>query len=390
MSIELLNLEQQLDMCLTRPHITAETSSAMQIAADRWSAAVWTVAEASGPIELGKAEISRGLDVARRPIFVCGVHRSGTTLVHDLLDGHPSLAVLPSEGTFYTNFEPQLRRLRPERWLSFLGREWIRRLANPIHQEPYWLLGRSSQESSPYVTFARTLMAWWPLVQKRIRPVASSWPLVAIALAYAHCTGAFTASSTVERWAEKTPKNEQFLDRLRSDFPDAKLIHVVRHPFSVYASLKQSALKGGRFRNSNEILRDLNFSLRMAVEHTRGGPSSQYMLVRYEDLLEGTRSTVDRIAAFLRIEALPVLMQPSAAGLPAANNSSFGIDAAVGSVYPLVHRMWTDTLTPSDRERLTAVVGDAAASLGYDLTPVNPWRARLLRLHSRITSKFPG
>jgi hypothetical protein len=389
-SVSVLNLEHQLDMQLARPHVTAETSPAMLIAAARWSAAIWAAAEVAGPIELGKAEVLRGLGVAHRPVFVCGVHRSGTTLVRDLLDSHPALAVLPSEGTFFTNFERHLQRLRPERWLPFLGCEWVRRLANPIHQHPYWLLGRSSQESSPYVTFARALMAWWPYAQERVGHNASSWPLVAVALAYAHCTGGFSARSTLQRWAEKTPTNERFLDRLRSEFPDSKVIHVVRHPFAVYASHKKAAQTAGeRFRNASRVLEELNLSYRMAAEQSRGGRSHQYLLISYEDLLESTRSTVDQLAAFLRIEPHPILMQPTAAGLPAASNSSFAIGAAAGRVHSVVHRKWTDTLTRSDRARLTAVVGDTAASLGYDLTPVAPWRAQLLRVATRITRKLP-
>jgi hypothetical protein len=386
MSVSVLQLEQQLDGQLARPQITAESSPALQIAAARWSAAIWAAAEAAGPIELDAAEVSRGLDVAHRPVFVCGVHRSGTTLVRDLLDSHPALSVLPSEGTFFTNFERHLERLGPESWLPYLGGEWLRRLVNPIHQQPYWLLGRSSPESSPYVTFARALMAWWPLAQERVGPVASSWPLVAVALSYAQCTGGFSANSTLQRWAEKTPTNERFLDRLRLEFPDVKLIHVVRHPFSVYASQKQAARNlGERYRHARRLLEELSLSYRLAAEHSRDSPPHQYLVIRYEDLLESTRSTVDRLAGFLRIEPLPILMQPTAAGLPAASNSSFTIDAAAGRVHPAVQRNWTDTLTRAELERLTAVVGDAAASLGYDLTSIAPWRARLLRLATRIT-----
>src|ERR1700684_3767546 len=95
------------------------------------------------------------------------------------------------------------------------------------------------------VEFARALMAWWPLAEERISAIAS-WPLVAVALAYAHCTHGFRAHSRVERWAEKTPTNERFLGRLRSEFPRAKLIHVVRHPFAVYASYKYEKQQVGQ------------------------------------------------------------------------------------------------------------------------------------------------
>lgn len=384
MSVNLLELEQQLDGQLVRPQVTA--SPALQLAAARWSAAIWAAAEAAGPIELEAAEVARGLDVAHRPIFVYGVHRSGTTLVRDLLDNHPALSVLPSEGTFFTNFERRLKRLERENWLPYLGGEWLRRLANPIHQQPYWLLGRSSPESSPYVTFARAMMAWWPLAQERVGRLASSWPLAAVALSYAQCTGGFSANSTLQRWAEKTPTNERFSDRLRSEFPDAKLIHVVRHPLAVYASQKQSARNlGERFRHASGLLEELSLSYRLAAEHSRDVPPHQYLLIRYEDLLDSTRSTVDRLADFLGIEPLPILMQPTAAGLPAKSNSSFTIDTAAGRVHPAAHRNLTDTLTRAEIERLAAVAGNAAASLGYDLMPIAPWRARLLRLTTRIT-----
>jgi hypothetical protein len=266
-----------------------------------------------------------------------------------------------------------------------LGCEWLRRLANPINQHPYWLLGRTSDERSPYITFARFLMAWWPLMEERLGRIASSWPLVAVALAYAHCTDGFSVTSGLQRWAEKTPTNERFLDRLQLEFPDAKLIQVVRHPVAVYASRKQAEQRLGEpFRNARRVLQDLRLSYRIAAEQSCGGVSDRYLLIRHEDLLANTRSTVDRLAAFLGIEQLPILMQPTVAGLPAASNSSFVFDATPGRVHPEIDGRWTDVLTRFDRERLTAVVGEAAISLGYDLTPVAPWRARLLRFAARL------
>jgi hypothetical protein len=386
----IVDLEQQVDMQLARPSVTAEASRTLPVALAQWSAAIWAAAEGAGPIELCDAEVSRGLRVAHRPLFVFGAHRSGTTLVRDLLDSHPALSVLPSEGTFFTNFERHLQRLAPGCWLRYLGCEWLRRLANPIHQQPYWLLGRSLHGTSPYVIFARALMAWWPWARQQVGPTASSWPLVAVALAYAHCTGGLTASSKLQWWVEKTPTNERFLDRLRAEFPKAKLVHVVRHPFAVYASHKQAAQNAGaRFRSWSRVLRDLNSSYRIATAQSHGGPSEQYLLIRYEELLENTCSTMDRFAAFTRIEPLPSLTQPTAAGLPTASNSSFLMDAPAGRIHSAAHGNGAARLTRSERERIAATVGDAAAALGYDLTPIAPWRARLLRLGTRITGKFP-
>jgi len=68
-------------------------------------------------------------------------------------------------------------------------------------------------------------------------------------------------------------------------------------------------------------------------------------------------------------------MQATVAGLPATSNSSFVFDAAPGRVHSETDSRGTGVLTSFDRERLTAVVGEAAISLGYDLTAVAPSRA---------------
>jgi Sulfotransferase family len=385
----ILDLEQQLDRWLARPRVAMADASTMQLAAIHWSEAVWAAAESAGPIGLDAAEIARGLDVAHRPVFVCGVPRSGTTLVHDLLDSHPALCVLPSEGTFFTNFERQLQRLRPQIWLAFLGREWLRRLANPIHQQPYWLLGRSSQQSSPYIEFSRALLAWWPIVREAVGNRITSWPLLAVALAYAHCTGALTSGARIQRWVEKTPTNEQFLERLKTEFPQALFIQAVRHPYAVYASHKQSAQRGGaRLRYAGRIFRDLSRSYRIAIERGRDVESDQYLMIRYEDLVEASHDSVDRLAAFLRIASLPILRQPTAAGLATASNSSFVDDAKPGHVDAIVHRRWADILTRRECERLTALVGNDALTLGYDLAPIAAWRARLLRMAAPLIKRF--
>ncbi len=378
-----------LDLHLATPRVTAGSLAALPGAARRWSEAVWAEAQLAGPIRLDDSQIVAGLEVALRPVFVFGVHRSGTTLVRDLLDGHPGLAVLPSEGTFFTNFEPHLRRLPPGQWLPWLGCEWLRRLANPIHQQPYWLLGRSSQAGSPYITFARTLMAWWPVVSDSLGSTVSSWPIVAVALAYAHCTGGFSSTSRVQRWVEKTPTNERFRDRLAAEFPQARLLHVLRHPCAVYASHKEAARTAGeRFRGSGRVLRDLKRSYRIAAGQSGSVLAGRYLAVRYEQLLDQTHATMERLAAFLEIELLPILLQPTAAGLPTITNSSFAIDAEPGRVHRTASREWVESLSVWERARIAATAGDVAASLGYAREPVSPQGAWPIRVAARIVSKL--
>jgi hypothetical protein len=382
--LSLAELEQRFDAELPQPRLVGRPSEALLGAGRRWAEAVWTAATATGPLSLGGDDIERGVDTGRHPVFICGVHRSGTTLVRDLLDDHPALSILPAEGTFLTDLQPKLDRLSQHEALPYMGREWLRRLVNPINQRPYWLLGRSEHQQSPYANFARALMAWWPVAADRFGGVTSSWPLVAVALAYAHVTGRLAASAC-RHWGEKTPANERHLDRLESEFPESRVIQVVRHPSAVYASRRTMEQRSsGSFRNANQVLRDLDVSYRTAAERSRRRPPERFLLIRYEDLIENPDDTVSRVARFLDIDPLPVLMQPTVAGLPAASNSSFALEAVPEGIRTDIDRERAGDLPRSERDRLAAVVGAAAASVGYDLAPVAAWRARLLRLTTRM------
>ncbi len=387
MSANIVQLERQFDSYLARPRVKASVTEPLRQAAIRWSEAVWSQAQTEGPSALAAEEVQRGLEVAKRPIFIFGAHRSGTTLMRDLLDGHPAVAVLPAEGTFFTSLAPRLRRQPPGQWLSTVGCEWLRRIANPIHQQPYWLLGISTEQSSPYVAFARSLMAWWPLTEQHLGQV-SSWPLVAVALAYAHSAGGFAARSGLRHWAEKTPTNERFLDRLRLEFPQARMIQVIRHPYAVYASDKHAQdFVDESFRHAMRVLFDLRTTYRVAREQSFGA-SEDYLLMRHEDLLERTAPAVERLATFLRIDAHPILLQPTVAGFPAPSNSSFTADAIPGRLYP-VHQRWRDALTHADCERIAALVGESAKALGYDMPSIPPWRTWHWRLIAPIAARLP-
>src|ERR1700761_6520220 len=202
---EIIAAERDYHDLLPIKRMPDRPSAALIDAAHRWSAAIWAAARRIGPMPLTTQQISDGLRMAERPVFICGVHRSGTTLVRNLLDGHGSLSVLPSEGTFFTNLEVQIKRLATEdEKMSFLVQEWLRRLANPINQPPHWLLGFSEANYSPYIDFARYMISWWHVVGQ----YRSIWPHIAVMLSYASCTNSLGATY----WVDKTPVNERYLN----------------------------------------------------------------------------------------------------------------------------------------------------------------------------------
>jgi hypothetical protein len=376
----IVHLEAALETLLPTDRLVGPAPQALIDAAHAWSNAVWAEAAHQGAAALTPELIARGLDLAERPVFICGAHRSGTTLVRDLLDGHPSLSVLPAEGTFYTNLATHLAKRTADERLPWLAGEWLRRLANPINRPPYWLLGRTDDAASPYVTFARTLAAWWTVAERQLAGSHPSWPLVAVSLAYATATDRLVEGGA-KRWVEKTPANEPFIDRLVAEFPGATIVQVIRHPFAVLASRKQLEVAvAHRFRQFHRALDDLARSFRVAVE--RSSRADGYCLVRYEDLVADTSGATHALADALGIAWSPSLLQPTVCGLPASTNSAAFARRERGVIIPSPDR--TGELTTSERAAIAVALGDDAAALGYELPAVGAVRGRLLSLTRAI------
>lgn len=352
MSSEITEAEQNLDALLPAKRLTTSPPAELINAAKAWADIVWDEAGQLGPMPLSDETLTSGHDLAAHPVFIFGVHRSGTTLVRNILDGHPDLVVLPSEGTYYTNLEAKLKTLPERERMAFLGKEWLRRLANPINQPPYWLLGRSTDISSPYVNFARYLMAWWALLKQNEN---TQWPHTAVVLAYASCTNNISAKF----WVDKTPVNERYIKRIWREMPSAQIIHVVRDPVSILASRKKME-PGVSLRG---VLRDMKMSFTVAAEYAA---DPRLMLVRYEELCDDPQKTIKQLASFLHIDEPGILNRATVAGLPAQTNSSFDNgDYPPGQILKARQRQQPDTLSNTEQQFLKAYISKAAAKLNY-------------------------
>jgi hypothetical protein len=369
-----VELEAALDRALPAgPFPRAPTPELLQAGA-AWSACVWHNALAAGPIAVPEEDVRRGLDLGARPVFLCGAHRSGTTLLQNLLDGHPALLVLPSEGSFFTQVEPLLRRAPESLRAQLIGCEWLRRLANPSNQRPFWLLGRSTADGSPYVTFTRAFLAWWPVCASHFAATVPNWPLIPVALAYASCRSTHLPARLV-RWVEKSPGNEQHLPRLWRAFPEAKAIHIIRDPADVFASrcrIEPRASRPGRRRA--QVLRELAATYSLAHEYSSRSDAQRYRLVRYEQLVAERVSVMNAVAKFLDIEIVAELYEPTVADAPALPNTSFALTDGGAICH-------ASKLAPGQGALLDACVGASAERLGYRRTEtLSKVRAQLIRL----------
>ena len=337
---KIVETEETLNNLLVR---RSEQSTGWLAPAVEWSWAVWDEADLLGPLPLSGEQINRGLQLAQNPVYICGVHHSGTALVRNILQGQPDMVVLPSKSAYCTNLESKLRMLPETEQLAFLCTGWLRRLANPGHDQQCWMLGRSSADVSPYVTFTRYLMSWWDISCKM---ETDQWPNIAVVLAYATCTNNLHA----KLWVDKTPTNERFLTRIWQEMPNAKIIHVIREPFSVINSVKMMDPS----LNMQTALLDLELSFRIAFDLSPLKDPG-YLLLRYEDLFDDVSVIAQKLSSFLNVE-ISEICDPS----PTAGQA--------------------EILSLAEHQLVASYVGPLAGKLNYPVKQVGFLRKLCLRL----------
>jgi hypothetical protein len=315
-------------------------------------------ARLAGAANPSAAEIARTLDWLEHPVFLCGHHRSGTTLLSNLLDGHPELVVLPDEGTYFTSFPYAARADTTPQDVDRFVAEWVVRFVGRSYP-PHFKLGRTGDSGNPSVLFARRVLGWQAAVGR-------AWPERAPMALLLSLVAAFQdvapLSSRPRRWAEKTPLNEVHVARLAAAFPEARFVQMVREPGATLASLLQlydsSDLAGEDVAGD---ARRIGRSLRFARRNMRRLPA-RYLVVRYEDLAGDTARETDRVRAFLGLAPDPALAIPTVLGRPVRANSSFG-SREPGAISRSVQ---TRALTSREVAYVEAFTASTAPAFGYD------------------------
>lgn len=186
---------------------------------------------------------AKGLD-SRRPIFIVGMPRSGTTLVEQMLAGHSQV---------YAGDE-----------LSFFADA---------------LQTHGARDGHTYPEAARK----W--TQKNLQ---------AIARQYLKCLDALDASAP--RVTDKMPSNFLYLGAIRAVFPAARIIHCLRDPVDTcLGNYRQMFTVGQHFSYDQADLVRYFKAYRTLMDHWRSLFGDAILDVHYEDLVQAPESEAHKI-----------------------------------------------------------------------------------------------
>jgi hypothetical protein len=276
----------------------------------------------------------------KRPVFILGSPRSGTTLLYHMLLSAGGFAVYRSEAKVFDLIAPR---------------------CGDLH------LARNRQ---------KMLDLWF---QTRMFSVSGIDPQQFQAAVLSECRNAgdflrifmeqIARSQGVDRWAECTPEHLVYLPWIKREIPDALFIHIIRDGRDVALSLhKQSWVKPFPWDRNNGLMVAGAYWEWMVGKGRKFGRAleSDYAEVRYEDLLSDPRPVLDKLGRFIGQTLDYDRIQQVAIGSVSAPNTSFQDEVGDGGFRPVGR--WRNSFSEQERVSFEGLVGPFLKELGYPLT----------------------
>ena len=316
-----------------------------------------------------------------RPVFICGHPKSGTSLLRSLLDAHPQLVVYPEETGFFRRYLPAIQGLDLEEKVALAEEKLIHIFTWNQQQPPPSQVGFPDRDYSG-VHFEAVRLAM--IGQLTLNGFRHDGDLLSAAiLAFGQVTGQL--SDDTLWWVEKTPYDERYAEQIYTWWPQARCIHIVRDPRDNFLSYHQKHAGW----NARVFAQNWVDSTGAGLENRAHYGTENYMIVRYEDLVQKPNETLSDICNYLGIYQTDMLWVPTRNGEAWMGNSMF-TERFKGISSTPVER-WKGSLKPEDAGVIALLAGSLMGVLGYPVEGRIPARAylrvarwRLGRMGSRI------
>ena len=253
-----------------------------------------------------------------RPVFVVGCPRSGTTLLSLMLHAHPRIAIPPESRFLISTWRAR------ERFGDLSTPQQCRALARAVTRKGSRLrdLGLDPQA-----------------VRRRILAAPPT-----LGSAFGTVFAMYAEQHDKVRWGDKRPLYYQEVDVLLRLFPDAQVVHIVRDPRAVVASL--DTMPWWPFDTVGSAA-SWSQAEHCAQRDSRRLPADVFTTVRYESLVARPEQELRRLCAFLGEEFDPAMLAPSEVRhvVPEGKAWHGNLAASVGTSRV---EAWREGLAPGD------------------------------------------
>lgn len=277
----------------------------------------------------------------QRACFIAGPEITGTTLMCSLLDGHPNLATFPEETNYMRTILPRMGHLPLEARLDYITRVSNARYLfckNPTldyHLDKNAVL--ENYKGFPHEEYRRAFeeAAHLPANQGRHLLVLMIEILLGIL---------GRSRENITRWVEKTPDNSYCMNRIKTCFPKAKIVVMLRDPRGKFAGHLERKRKGGQNFSAFNPVR--NWLQTAALIREQQGSTDSVHVVRFESLLRNPEPVMREVCDFLGVPFDPVVLVPTKSGELWRGNSAVMDKFTTISTAPIDR--WKEIMTPRE------------------------------------------
>lgn len=284
------------------------------------------------------------------PVFVVGAPRSGTTLLAAMLGAHSRIACGP---------ETQLFSKRRPRGLAeaVTDEHWPRRAARLVAtldvagQRVIDLYGIDEAE------------LWDALASREPRVAAMLEAL----------TATLADREGKPRWAEKTPNHLLHLARIRSEWPRARIVRIVRDPRDVAESMRKLPAA-----SDSALANAVLWAQWHAASRGFFARDPLAFTLRYEDLVREPEARLRELCEFLSEEFEPAMLDTSASGRAVSSPAEAWKREVLQPIDPARTELWKRRTDASRAAAIAWLCAEGIAELGYEPGPRPSAPRRLL------------
>ena len=277
--------------------------------------------------------------VSKRPVFIVGCHRSGTSFLYHCLLSAGGFAVYRSDTAVWDRLVPLSGDLRHRKNREKLMRFWLR--SKPFRRTGLGaelFQGKIVDECRDGGTFLKYVM------------------------------GEMARAQNVDRWAAWDPDNTFYMRQIKREIPDALFVHIIRDGRDIATVLNQKGwIKPFPWDRARSLMVAGVFwewMVRTGREYGRelGG---DYYEIRYEELIACPHETFAKLGTFLNHDLDYEQILRSGVGVVTSPNSTFRNEFEKGQFKPVGR--WKQKLSANEVTALEAVIGELLEELDYPL-----------------------
>jgi hypothetical protein len=272
------------------------------------------------------------------PVFICGVGRSGTSLLQSMLGSHSQLA-----------FPPETSFLR--RYVA--GGGLVKK----------WRLGGFPAVTS-LLREDRHVTRVWPQLEAVLEKHARG-DMLEPAAVYHDLLREYASRQGKPRFGDKDPRSIEYLRLIAELWPQAYVVHIVRDPRDVLSSKKQAEWSRGRHPALHVFANMVQFRLGRSQGTRRFG--DRYIELTYEDLISDPERVLRSVAERLGLGYEPGMLEYGATARTLVAPDEMGWKKeTLGELLSNNRGKWEATLTDWETSLTELLCGEAFDAGGYN------------------------